>query len=139
VLSEKLLHDSTEYFLGNNSALLDSMITILEDLWLDNWHESVLLADGSVSSKGVSGLLNSGIRWADVLINLKDGSPFSESASQFVIFSASGTKSIKSLGGCLSIGSSDNLETSVDLDTAVNVSGSEDLAELLVSSNVWCP
>lgn len=136
VLLEKLLHDGRENSLGNISANLDGVITILEDFWLDNWSKSILLADRSVPGKGVSGLSNSSLRWAAFAVDLEDGSPFSESASQFVIFSASSTKSIKTLGGCLSIGSSDNLETSVDLDTAVNSSSSKDIAELLITSSV---
>ena len=112
------------------------MITILKDFWLNDWSKSILLADGSVPGKGVSSLSNSSLRWAAVLVDLEDGSPFGKSASQFVVFSASSTKSIKTLGGCLSIGSSDNLETSVDLDTAVNSSSSKHIAELLITGSV---
>lgn len=111
------------------------MITVLEDFWLDNWSKSVLLADGSISSKRVSGLLNSSLSWASIS-NLEDSSPLGESASKFVVFSASSTKSVKTLSGSFFISSSDNLKTSVDLDTAVDASCSEDLTELLVTGCV---
>jgi hypothetical protein len=112
------------------------VVTILKNLWLDDWSETILLADGSISSERVSSLGDGDLRWAAVLLNFEDGSPLGKSASQLVVLGASGTKAVKTLGGSLIISSSDDLESSVDLDTAVNASGSEDVAELFVSSGI---
>jgi len=130
MLQEQLLHNCGEDSLRDGSAHLDIMLSILEDLWLDDWHESVLLADRSVSGEGVSGLLDGGLGWASIS-NLEHGSPFGESASQGIVLSTSLSKSIKSLSCSLSIGATDWHESSVDLDTAVNASSSQDLSEFL--------
>lgn len=129
---EKFGHDSSENFLGNESALLDTVITILKNLWLDNWSKSVLLADRSVSGKSVGGLSNSGIsRASSCWVDLENGSPLGESASKSIVFSASFAESIKTLSGGLTVGSSNNLKSSIDLDTAVNSLSSKEIAELL--------
>lgn len=130
MLLEQLLHNCGENSLRDGGAHFDIMLSILKDLWLDDWHESVLLADRSVSGEGVSGLLDGGLGWASIS-NLEDGSPFGESASQGIVLSASLSKSIKSLSCSLSIGATDWHESSVDLDTAVNASSSQDLSEFL--------
>jgi len=116
-----LLHDSGEDSLGDVSADLNGVLTILKDLWLDDWHETILLADGTVSCERMSGLGDSNLSWTFVS-NLNYCSPLSESASKGIIFSASSTESVKTLGGGLLISSSDDLESSVNLDTAVNSS-----------------
>ena len=113
------------------------MLTILEDLWLDNWYQSILLANRAVSCQRMSSLADGSFTWTPIA-NLKNSSPFCKSASQFIVLSASLAKSIESLGCSLSIGSTDWHETCVDLDTAVDSSSSEDLGEFLgaVSSGV---
>jgi len=130
VLIEKFLHNCRENFLGNSGANLYIMLTVLEDLWLDDWHETVLLTDRAVSGEGMSSLSDSGLSWASTT-NFEDSSPFREPASQSVVFSASLAKSIKTLGGSLTIGSANWDETSVNLDTAMNSSSSQDVGELL--------
>jgi len=124
------LHNCRENFLGNSGANLYIMLTVLEDLWLDDWHETVLLADRTVSGEGMSSLSDSGLSWASTT-NFEDSSPFRKSASQSVVLSASLAKSIKTLGGSLTIGSANWDETSVNLDTAMNSSSSQDVGELL--------
>lgn len=106
------------------------MISINEDLWLNDWHESVLLADRSISSERVGSLINGNLGWESIS-NLEDSSPFSESTSHGIILSASLTKSIESGGGSLIIGSSNWDESAINLNSAVNVSSSEDLSEFL--------
>ena len=130
MLIEKFLHNCGEYSLRDCGADIDVMLTVLKDLWLDDWYETVLLADGTVSGEGVSVLSDGGLGWA-AIADLEDSSPFCESASQCVILSASLTKSIKSLCSSLGVGSSDWDETRVDLNTAMNASSSENIYEFL--------
>lgn len=80
-LGEELLHDSGENSFGDFSADLDGVVTILENLWLDDWDESVLLANRSVSGKGMGSLLDGGLGWASVS-DFEDSSPLGESASE---------------------------------------------------------
>ena len=131
MLVEHLLHDGGEDSLGDSGAHLNIVLAILEDLWLDDWHESILLADRSVSGEGVSGLSDGSLGWATSWGDLKNSSPFCESASQLIVFSTSLAKSIESLGGGLSVSSADGHEAGVDLDAAVDSSASQDLGELL--------
>jgi hypothetical protein len=135
-LVEELGHNSREDSLGNFGADIDAVISILKNLWLDDWYETVLLADRSVSGKGVGGLLDSNLGWKTVCwVNLENGSPLGESASHSVVFGASLTESIKTLGGGLLFGTSNNLKTSIDLNTAVDSSRSKELSELLLTIN----
>lgn len=78
----------------------------------------------------MSSFLDRSLRWTSIS-NFQNSSPFSESTSQSIIFSASFTKSVESLGSSFTVGSADWDETGVDLDTAVDISASEELAEFL--------
>ena len=109
---------------------MDIVLTILKDLWLDDWHKTVLLADGTVSGKTVGGLSDSKVGW-EAITNFEDGSPLSKSATQFVVLSASLAKVIETLSGSLSISTTDNLKTLVDLNTAVDASASQQVTEAL--------
>ena len=81
IFDDGLLHGFVN-FLGNLSAFLDSVGSVLEDLWLNNWDETGVLADGSISCERVSGLFNCLFRWAAVcFVNHDNGSPLSESAA----------------------------------------------------------
>lgn len=55
------LDNLSEDSLGDISANFNAVITVSEDFWLNNWHKSIFLADGSVSGKGVGGLENSSL------------------------------------------------------------------------------
>lgn len=90
-----------------------------------------MLANRSVSGERVSGLSDSCLSWAPSWSDLKNSSPFCESASQLIVFSTSLAKSIESLGGGLSVRSTDWHEAGVDLNTAVDSSSSKDLGEFL--------
>jgi len=120
-LIEQGLHDSGENTLRDLSANLNRVGSVLEDLGLDDGHETILLADGAISGEGVGSLLNGDFRWAAVS-DLKDGSPLGKSAAHFVILSASLVKVIKSLSSSLTISASNNLDTLIDLDTTLNSS-----------------
>jgi hypothetical protein len=120
-LVEELGHNCREDFLGYSGTDIDAMISILENLWLDDWYKTILLADRSVSSKGMCGLFDCHLGWKTIgWVNLEHSSPFSESASHRVVFGASLTESIKTLGSSLLFGSSNNLKTSIDLNTAMD-------------------
>jgi len=118
-LLDKLSHNVVEDSLRNLGAGTDIMISIGDNLWLDNWDETVMLANVTISSKRMGSLLNGNLRWA-VFSNLDDSSPFGESASHLIVLLASGTKSIKTLGDTLVIGSWDDGHTSIDLDSSKN-------------------
>jgi len=120
-LVEELSHNSREDFLGNSGTDIDAVISILKNLWLDDWYKTILLADRSISSKGMSSLFDCHLGWKTIVwVNLENSSPLGESASHRVVFGASLTESIKPLGGGLLFGTSDNLKTSIDLNTAMD-------------------
>lgn len=106
------------------------MFSVLEDFRLNNWHETILLADGAVSGKAVGILSNSQFRRASIS-NLKNSSPFSKSSTHSVILSASLSEAIESLCSGLSISSTDLNNTSVDLNTAMNSSFPEECSKRL--------
>jgi hypothetical protein len=54
--------DSREDSLGNLGAFLDGVLSVDEDLRLDNGDKSVGLADGSVPGEGVGGLRDRQLR-----------------------------------------------------------------------------
>ena len=106
------------------------MISVLENLGLDDRHKSVLLADGSVSGEVVGIFSDSDIAGHSVA-NLEDSSPLGKSASHLVVLGAPLAKSVESLCGGLLVSSSDDLKPSVDLNSAVDASALKDLSELL--------
>lgn len=56
VVVEHGLHHGGEDVLRDAGALLDGVVTVGEDLGLDDGHETVVLADGTVAGEGVGGL-----------------------------------------------------------------------------------
>ena len=92
---EELLHDGREDFLGDSGTDVDAVVTILENFWLDDWYETILLADRTVSGERMSGLSDGHLGWKTVgWVNLKDSSPLGESAAHFVVLGAPLAKSI---------------------------------------------
>jgi hypothetical protein len=96
VLLERL-DDLGKNSLGDLSTNLDGVVAVSKDLRLDNGSKTVLLADHSVSSKGVSGLKYRELRGATTS-NLEHGAPLGESGSSFVVLLASLTKTVKTSG-----------------------------------------
>ena len=130
ILIEESLHDGRENALGDGGADADVMGTILQDFGLDDGHETVLLTDGAVAGKRVSGLTDSQLG-GKAVTNLEDSSPFGEAAAQLVVLGASLAEAIETLSGGLLLGATNNLQASVDLDTAVDASAAEQVTEAL--------
>lgn len=128
-LRDQLVHDSVEHFLGDACALLDIVCTVGQDLWLDNWHEAGMLANLSVSCERVSGLGDANIRWASIIGDLQNGSPFGKSGSHFVVISGSLGETVQTHGDTLVIGTFDDADTRVDLDSSENALVTEKLHE----------
>jgi hypothetical protein len=129
-LAQKFAHDSSENSLGNLSTCLDGMVTVNQDLWLNDWDKTVLLADRSVSGKSVGVGSDSSLGWeARCWVDLEDSSPLGKSYSHSVVLGTSLAKSIKSLSGSLIWASAEVNDTSVHLDSAVNSSSLENLNE----------
>merc|ERR1719217_307416 len=56
----KLRH---KHLLRNLSAHLDAVVAVRNDLWLNNWHQALALADGSVVRQVVHALKDRKVRW----------------------------------------------------------------------------
>jgi hypothetical protein len=110
--------------------MFDGVIAIDQDFGLDDWDEAVLLTDGAVSSESLSCLIDGSIRRKTILfVNLNNSSPFGESTAQFVVFSTSITKSIKTGSGKFFVGATNFNGALVNLDTTDNASLIEEFTE----------
>ena len=96
-LGDELIHDSVEDLLGNLSTFSNIMITIRNNLWLNDWHETIVLANLTISGERVGSLGDGNLRWA-IFIDLNDSSPFGEPGTHLVVSSGSLGKSIETLG-----------------------------------------
>jgi len=86
-------HDGGENSFRDRGTGLDGVGSISENLWLDDWDKSVVLADGSISSQSVGSLIDGELTWHSVA-NLENCSPLGKSASFFVESFCSSSKSI---------------------------------------------
>jgi len=110
-------HDSGEDSLRGFGADLNAVVTVGEDLRLNDGHKTVVLADASVSGKRVSGLTDGNFGWSSVT-DLADSSPLGESATFLVESLASSGETVKTLSGLLVLGSTDDDKTLIDLNTS---------------------
>ena len=108
------LEDSSIDSLGSSKAGIDVMGTIAEDFRFDDGDKTIGLADSSVSSKAPSVFLDSNVRWLTIS-DLKDSSPFSESASEVVEFLSSLGKIIKTESSGFTLSSWNISGTSIEL------------------------
>ena len=109
------------------------MSSISEDLWLDNWHESILLADGSVAGESVGGLANRD-HGRLAVTDLEDGSPLGEAATFSIEGGGAAIQTVKTLSGLLTVGATDFDKTLVELDASVDASGAKELNKVLTFS-----
>jgi len=124
------LDDDRQDSLGGLNAVLERVLSVHQDLGLNDGNESVLLADGSISSQTV-GILQHGKRSGAALlgINLEHGSPLGKSSSGFVELLASSSEIVQSQGGGL-LGSVGNDGGSlVDLDANLDAQLVEHLSK----------
>lgn len=135
VLVEHGFHDGAEDLLGDAGAGLDVVAAVGEDLWLNDWHKTVILADRAVASKGVGSLVDGELTWESGT-DLEDGSPLGEPASLLVESLGSGGETVETLGGALLVGSSKNDESLIELDTGVDASLTEKSDKVLSISGL---
>lgn len=91
------------------------MVSVGEDLRLNNGGKPVLLADSGISSERVSSLSNGELRWASIS-NLEDGSPLGESCTSLIVLLASLSETVQTSGGLFLVCAWQEDETLVDLD-----------------------
>jgi hypothetical protein len=126
------LEDEREDSFGDLLADLDGVGSVAEDFGLNDGDESVILADGGVSGEAPGVLLDGQVGWAaGGFVDLEDSSPLGESAAEVVELLAHVGKRVQSLGGGLSGGEGDILNTLVNLDPWNDASLSKELAEVL--------
>ena len=130
VLVEHGLHDSAEDELGDAGALVDRVAAIGEDLGLDDGHEAVVLADGTVAGKGVGSLADGDHRWA-AISDLEHGSPLGEAAALGVELGSAAIETVETLGSGLAIGAADGNDSLIELDTGLDATRAEELDEVL--------
>mmetsp|Transcript_7522 Transcript_7522/g.14701 ORF Transcript_7522/g.14701 Transcript_7522/m.14701 type:complete len:270 (+) Transcript_7522:668-1477(+) len=93
------------------------VVSIHKDLWFNDGHKSIVLADGSVTRKSMGGFLN-GVRGRSLSRkNLHHGTPFGKSSAEFVVFLAAKVEISQTLGVELAIGSRKRTGTLVNFDT----------------------
>lgn len=92
----KCLESSDQHPLGYALADLSRVVTVRQNLGFNNWHEPVFLADSSISSQDPRVLLDGQVSRASVA-DLQNGTPLSESASEFIELLGHGWQRIKPL------------------------------------------
>lgn len=130
VLVKHRLHDSAEDELRDASTLVDRVITVGKDLGLDDGHKTVLLADGAIAGKSVSGLTDGSHGWA-AISNLENSSPLSEAAALGVEGGSASAQAIETLGSGLAVSAHDGDDSLVKLDASLNTAGAEELNQVL--------
>lgn len=127
VIVERLVA-GREHALCHVSAAIDVVVTINEDLWLDDRDQAVLLADDGVASQSIGVLVDrelTGLGGAD----LQDGAPLGKASSGSVVLLAALRKAIESLSGGLAIGPGELDGALVDLDAGEHTALLEDFDE----------
>ena len=79
------LHHSSLNGLGHQSGALDVVRSVHDDFRLDDGHQTLALADASVTGERGSVLLNSQLRGSSTLGNVDDGAPLREASTGFVV------------------------------------------------------
>lgn len=130
------LDDNSEDLFSHLLAGLNGVVTINQDFRFNDGHESISLADSTVSCKTPGVFLNGLIRRAAVSGDLEHSSPLSESAADGVEFLSHSVQGIQTHGGSFVISSREDLDALVDLDTGDDASVSKELNEVLASGGV---
>lgn len=121
--------------LGDGAADLEVVITIHEDLGLDDGHEAVSLGNGGVLGEG-EGVLGDGGGGRGVVGDTEDGTPLAEASTSSVVLLATLVKIGDTLGVSLLIAERDVLGTLIGLDTEDDVLLGQVLDKRLVGLSV---
>jgi len=127
---EKSFHDGSKDAFGNFSANLDAVVTILKNFGFDDWHETVVLANGAISSKWVCCLCDSKIG-RKTSADLNNSAPFGKTTSFFIESFCTASKTVKASSGILTVGASNNDKALIKLYTNMDASLSQELSEVL--------
>jgi hypothetical protein len=111
------------------------VITIHEDLGLDDGHEAVSLGNGGVLGEG-EGVLGDGGGGRGVVGDTEDGTPLAEASTSSVVLLATLVKIGDTLGVSLLIAERDVLGTLIGLDTEDDVLLGQVLDKRLVGLSV---
>lgn len=130
VLVIKSLEGGGEDLLGDALGSFDAVVTIWEDFWLNNWADTVLLADGGIASEGPGDFTDGELTW-EVSGDFDDVSPFGETEAQGIVLFATFGEVIKTKGGLFTLSSWNILETFVEFNSCDNVLGLEKFNEVL--------
>ena len=68
--------------LSNFGTALNAVSTIHKNFRLNNWNQSVLLADGCVASQCVGVGINAELSWCTTVFDAKDGTPLGKSSAE---------------------------------------------------------
>lgn len=91
------------------------MVAIGQDFGLNNWHNTVSLANGCITGQHI-GILQNCLIAGGVLADLQNGTPLGEVATVLLVLSATGIQIVKTLGGAFTFRSEQINDTGVDLD-----------------------
>ena len=132
VLVVESLVASSDNLLGDDAADLDIVVTIHEDLGLDDGDETVHLGDGGVLGE-VEGVLGDGSRGRSRVGDAEDSAPLGETGASSVVLLAALIEVGDTLGVGLLVAEGDVLGTLVGLDTKDDVLLLKELNEGLAS------
>ena len=117
VVIRKGLVASSNDSLSHGGSDLTAEVTVHEHLRLNNRHEAVGLADGSVSGESVGVLVDGHLGGSSTngVLDVEDSSPLGESGTLSVVLGATSIKIIDALSHALTVGASQWLDALVDL------------------------
>lgn len=96
------------------------MVTIGQDLGLDDRHYPGALADGGVTGEDV-GVLEDGQLGRAARLDLEDAAPLGEVAAVLLVLDAAGLEVVEALGRALVVGAEERHDALVDLDAGDDV------------------
>jgi len=107
-----------EHTLSLVSSTVDIVITVHEDLGLNDGHKAVLLADSGIAGERLGVLLERDLGGAaSGGVDLEHGSPLGEAGTSLVVLSAPLTEAIEALGDGLTISTGEGYHSLIYLDT----------------------
>lgn len=110
------LVDGSKDLFGDLLTSLEIMISIGQDLGLDNGHDSRALADRGVSGQDV-GILEDSQLAGTALFDLQDATPLGKVATVLLVLDAARLEIVKALGRAFVVGAEERNDAFVDFDT----------------------